>query len=124
MRWQLRGGDWPVGPMLIPAGSVISDDGDPAAIPLAGVPTPLPITAVALDDDAGHQMCLWYEETNSIGGWHALHFHHTVDREKVMAQARHKKRWPNGEPTQAMADYTHPPQEEKPQEEKPRRRRR
>jgi hypothetical protein len=124
MRWQLRGGDWPVGPMLIPAGSVISDDGDPAAIPLAGVPTPLPITAVALDDDAALAMAMAYNEEDTIGGWHQLHFAPGIDREAILAQARHKKRWPNGEPTRAMADYTHPPQEEKPQEEKPRRRRR
>jgi hypothetical protein len=85
---------------------------------------PPPIDATALDPDAAMVMAMAYEEFASIGGWHQLHFAPSVNREAVFATARHKKKWPNGEPTQAMADYTHPPQEEKPQEEKPRRRRR
>jgi hypothetical protein len=97
MRWQLKG-DWPVGPMLIPAGSVISDDGDPATIPLAGVPTPLPINAMALDDDAALQQCFWREETDTIAGWNHLAFAHGIDHETIKAQARHLKRWPNGGP--------------------------
>jgi len=104
MRWQLRG-DWPIGASLIPAGTVT--DG-------AGLPMPMPINAVALDDEAALQMAMWYEETDTINGWHHLLFVPGIDREKIFAQARHKKRWPKGEPTQAMADYAHPHQEEKP----------
>ena len=115
MKWMLAG-DWPVGPAVIPAGTILDDE-------LAAT-VPLPINAVALDEDAALTMAMWYEESASIGGWHQLHFAPGIDRDAIFATARHKKKWPNGEPTQAMADYTHPPQEEKPQEEKPRRRRR
>jgi hypothetical protein len=45
---------------------------------------------------------MWYDETATIGGWHQLHFASGIDREAVFAQARHKKRWPNGEPSPAM----------------------
>ena len=50
MRWQLAG-DWPVGPTLIPAGTVL--DG---ATP--GIPLPMPINAIALDEEAALQMCM------------------------------------------------------------------
>ena len=103
MKWQLLG-PWPVGPLLIPGGSVVSDDGDPSAIPLSGVPTPLPINAVALDTAAATQMATWYEETDTINGWHQLHFHHSIDRQQVLATARHKKRWPNGVPSPTTAE--------------------
>jgi hypothetical protein len=89
MRWQL-GGDWPVGAGLIPAGTIT--DG-------AGLPMPMPINAVALDDDAALQMCMWYDEAATIGGWHHLHFAPGIDREAIFAQARHNKRWPNGMPS-------------------------
>ena len=97
MRWQLLG-PWPVGPLLIPGGAVITDDGDPSAIPLSGVPTPLPTTVLALDTASAEQMCHWYNEQDSINGWHSLHFHPSIDRQQVMATVRHQKRWPNGEP--------------------------
>jgi hypothetical protein len=90
MRWQLAG-DWPVGGALIPAGTIT--DG-------TGLPMPMPINAVALDVDAALQMAMWYNEEDTINGWHHLHFAPGIDREAVMAQARHKKRWPNGEPSQ------------------------
>jgi hypothetical protein len=64
---------------------------------------PLPLNAVALDEEAALQMCLWYNETVSIGGWHHLHFAPGIDRDKIFAQARHKKRWPNGMPSQSMS---------------------
>jgi hypothetical protein len=51
----LRGGLW-----LIPADSVISDDGDPLTIPLRDVPTPLPLNSVSLDADALAMMKQWY----------------------------------------------------------------
>jgi len=90
MKWMLAG-DWPVGPTVIPAGTILDDELAPTV--------PLPINAVALDDDAALQMCMWYEETDTIGGWHQLHFAPGIDREAVMAQARHNKRWPNGVPS-------------------------
>jgi hypothetical protein len=105
---------WPIAGSLLPAGTVVSDDGEPSATPLGEVPAPLPINAMALDDASALQMAVWYDEADTIGGWHQLHFDPSVDREAILAQARHKKRWPNGEPTQAMADYAHPHQEEKP----------
>jgi hypothetical protein len=89
MRWMLAG-DWPVGAGLIPAGTILGDD----AIPPPTVP--LPINAMALDEEAAHQMCLWYDEAASIGGWHALHFHHSIKRDAVLAKARHEKRFPGG----------------------------
>ena len=92
MRWMLKG-DWPAGAAVIPAGTIIGDDGLPPPS------VPLPIVAMALDDDAALQMCMWYEETDTIGGWHQLHFAPGIDREAVMAQARHNKRWPNGVPS-------------------------
>jgi hypothetical protein len=69
-------GDWPTQSGLIPAGTILGDD----AIPPPTVP--LPINALSLDTAAAEQMCHWYEETNSIAGWHALHFHPSVNREK------------------------------------------
>jgi hypothetical protein len=87
-------GDWPVGAAVIPSGTVLGDDAIPPPT------TPLPINAMALDDEAAHQMCLWYDESNSIGGWHELRFAHHIDHEAVKAKARHAKRWPNGEPAQ------------------------
>ena len=55
-------------------------------------------------------MAMAYEETNSIGGWHQLHFAPGIDRDAIFATARHKKQWPNGEPTPTMAE---PPREAK-----------
>ena len=59
-------------------------------------------------------MCLHYEETNSIGGWHQLRFAHGIDREAIMAQARHNKRWPNGVPSQTTSEPRIAVKEEKP----------
>jgi hypothetical protein len=86
-------GDWPAGAAVIPAGTIIGDDGLPPPS------VPLPIVAMALDDDAALQMCMWHEESNTIGGWHEIHFAPGIDREAIFAKARHQKRWPNGEPT-------------------------
>jgi hypothetical protein len=90
-------GDWPVngGLRLIPAGTIISDDGNHIAPPT----TPLPINAVALDEYAALQMAMWHEEFNTIGGWHEIHFGPGIDRDAIFEKARHQKRWPNGEPT-------------------------
>ena len=89
MKWQLSG-PWPVGGALIPAGTIVTDD--------IGLPTPPPINAVALDEESALAMAMAYEERDSINGWHPLHFAPGIDRDKIFAQARHKKRWPNGEP--------------------------
>jgi hypothetical protein len=97
MRWQLMTG-WPIGGTLLPAGSTISDDGDPSAIPLSAVPVPLPIVAKAMDPAAAEQMLHWHNETNTIGGWHELRFADGIDHEAIKAKVRHAKRWPNGEP--------------------------
>jgi hypothetical protein len=61
MKWMLAG-DWPVqgGARLIPAGTIISDDGDPSAIPLGEVPRPLPINSISLDTAALQMMRQWY----------------------------------------------------------------
>jgi hypothetical protein len=103
MRWQLAG-DWPVGPTLIAGGTVVDGvtdrDGFAVAAHWNGIelPLPMPINAIALDEDAALQMCLWYDEEASIGGWHHLHFAPGIDREAILAQARVAKRWPNGMP--------------------------
>jgi hypothetical protein len=124
MRWQLAG-PWPVGAAVIPAGSLISDDDDPSAIPTAMVPMPPPTSATALDDSAAMVMAMAYEERDTINGWHQLHFAPGIDREAIFAQARHKKRWPNGEPTQAErplkgASLSLPEEEEPPSPPVPR----
>ena len=101
MRWIIGTGGWPLagGLRLLPPNTIISDDGDPLAIPLGELPTPLPINAMALDDASALQMAVWYDEADTIGGWHQLHFDPSVDREAVLAQARHLKRWPTGQPS-------------------------
>jgi len=100
MKWQLAG-DWPVGPAVIPAGTVLTGvvgpDGELVVSP--PLTAPLPLNEVALDEEAALQMCMWYEEAASIGGWHQLHFAPGIDREAVMAQARELKRWPTGRPS-------------------------
>ena len=63
------------------------------------LPMPMPMNATALDEEAALQMCMWYEEAATIGGWHQLHFAPGIDRDAVMAQARHNKRWPTGQPS-------------------------
>jgi hypothetical protein len=95
-------GPWPVSAGLIDGGTIISavvgPDGG-LVFDNASVRPPMPINAVAQDEDAALQMCMWYDETASIGGWHQLHLASGIDREAILAQARHKKRWPNGDPT-------------------------
>ena len=94
MRWQLSG-PWPVGSQCLPAGSIISDG--------EGWPMPPPLNARALDEDAAMALFMAYDEAATIGGWHQLHFHPSIDRAAVFAQARHNKRWPNGEPDNGRA---------------------
>ena len=71
---------------------------------------PPPLNARALDEDAAMALFMAYDEAATIGGWHQLHFHPSIDRAAVFAQARHNKRWPNGEPAPTMAE---PPREAK-----------
>jgi hypothetical protein len=102
MKWMLAGG-WPIrGGFIIPVGTVITavvgPDGE-FVFDHTGVTAPMPINSVAQHEDAALQMCMWYEETDSIGGWHQLHFAPGIDRDAVMAKARHNKRWPNGVPS-------------------------
>jgi hypothetical protein len=56
------GQGWPIagGLRLLPPATIISDDGDPLAIPLTSVTTPLPIDCVSLDAAAFAQMQQWY----------------------------------------------------------------
>jgi hypothetical protein len=108
MRWQLMTG-WPIGGMLLPPGTIISDDGDPLAMPLSAVPVPLPIVAKALDPAAAEQMLHWHDEANTIGGWHELHFAHGIDHEAIKAKVRHAKRWPRGMPSPQKPESGAPP---------------
>jgi hypothetical protein len=101
MKWQL-GGDWPVGAGLIPHGTIITavvgPDGE-LLFDNALVRPPMPINAMAQDSASALQMAMWYEERDTINGWHQLHFAPGIDREAVMAKARDLKRWPTGRPS-------------------------
>jgi hypothetical protein len=104
MKWMLAGG-WPVrGGSIIPVGTVITavvgDDGE-LIFDNTSVTAPLPINAMALDDDAALRMCMWYEETATICGWNHLHFADGIDHEAIKEKAREMKRWPNGRPQAA-----------------------
>jgi hypothetical protein len=59
MRWMLAG-DWPVagGARLLPAGTIVGDGG----IPASELPSPMPINAMALDDEAAQMMRQWYPD--------------------------------------------------------------
>jgi hypothetical protein len=90
-------GDWPVGPAVIPAGTmltgIVGPDGELVVSPNS--PLPPPLNATALDTDAAMAMLRWYPEEL----WHRLVFAPGIDREEILAQARHNKRWPNGVPS-------------------------
>ena len=90
MRWQLAG-DWPVagGARCIPAATIISAGEAPScwAIPLADLPSPLPLNAEALDNDAALQMLYWYEPAL----WHHIVFASGIDRDAVIARRRGRK---------------------------------
>jgi hypothetical protein len=102
MRWQLNG-DWPVGPVLIPTGTVLSGvagpDGELVEAPKwnngsIALPMPMPINAMALDQEAALQTCKWFDQDL----WHRLIFHRSLDRDAILAEAALRKRWPNGVP--------------------------
>jgi len=117
MRWMLQG-DWPVGPAVIPAGTmltgIVGPDGELVVSPNS--PLPPPLNATALDTDAATAMLRWYPEEL----WHRLVFAPGIDRDTILAQARYNKRWPKGVPSQTTTQ----PISEAPtvvKEEKPRR---
>ena len=68
MKWQLAG-DWPVGPAVIPAGTVLTGvvgpDGELVVSP--PLTAPLPLNAVALDEEAALQ-CGTRRRPASAGG--------------------------------------------------------
>ena len=60
MKWQLAG-DWPAGPAVIPAGTILTGDVGPdgkLVFDNTAVSAPLPLNAVAQDTDAALQMCM------------------------------------------------------------------
>ena len=62
MRWMISGQGWPVGAVLIPAGTVI--DGTTTTLPM-----PPPIDAVSLDDEAAWRCaCIMKRRTASAVG--------------------------------------------------------
>jgi hypothetical protein len=85
--------------VCLPAGSIFGDGGIPPPT------TPMPIDAVALDQPAALQMAMWYNERDTINGWHQLIFASGIDRAAVFAQARLNRQWPpNGiPPSQTMS---------------------
>ena len=111
-------GHWPVGPAVIPAGTmltgIVGPDGELVVSPNS--PLPPPLNATALDTDAAMAMLRWYPEEL----WHRLVFAPGIDRDAILAQARYNKRWPKGVPSQTTTQ----PISEAPtvvKEEKPRR---
>jgi hypothetical protein len=90
VKFQIGGHGWPCGPTLIPAGTIIDETTTPSMPP--------PIDAIALDEEAALALAMAYEEHATICGWSHMHFHPSIDRNAILDQARHKKRWPNGEP--------------------------
>jgi hypothetical protein len=108
-----------VGASLIPGGTIITAVVGPDGTLIFDhtVRPPMPINATALDEDAAVQMAMWYNEEDTINGWHQLHFAPGIDREAIFAQARHLKRWPNGEPAQqaiALRPFSSEEEEEDP----------
>jgi len=103
MRWQL-GGDWPVGPCLVPVGTVLSGvarDGELVEAPTnpfdgTPLPMPMPLKAIALDDEAAALMLDWYggdhwEHTAGLDLSHRLVFGAEVNVDAVKARARARK---------------------------------
>ena len=98
MKWQLAG-DWPVGPAVIPAGTlltgVVGPDGELAEAPKWNgitLPIPMPLNAVALDEEAALMMLKWYEDYHGLHLWHRLHFGPDIgDLDAIKARARASK---------------------------------
>jgi len=99
MKWQLSG-DWPVGAVVIPAGTflvgVAGPDGEPVVPPDGTpLPMPIPINAIALDDEAAALMLDWYggnwEHTANLDLSHRLLFGPNVNIDAARATARARK---------------------------------
>ena len=92
MKWQIGGGGWPVGPILIPAGTIV----EPPSWNGMTLPMPMPIDATPLDDDAALEMLKWYEPEH----WHRLQFGPGIDVNAIKMKAasmastpRHPRRY-------------------------------
>jgi hypothetical protein len=67
MKWQL-GGDWPVGQFSIPADTVLTSvSGEPPHWNGITLTMPMPINAIALDNEAAQLMLQWWGGNNSYG---------------------------------------------------------
>jgi hypothetical protein len=54
------------------------------------LPLPIPLNAMALDEDAALMMLTWYPEEQ----WHRLHFAPGIDLDAIKTRAAASKRWP------------------------------
>jgi len=90
MKWQLAG-DWPAGPAVIPAGTILDSEA-------RSWPMPPPLDAVALDVESALFMLKEYDPDL----WHRIIFARDIDRAAVLAEAASRRRWPNG-PPQSMS---------------------
>jgi hypothetical protein len=97
MKWLLRG-DWPVSQGCIPADTIISAiarDGELVEAPKwngVTLPPPMPLNAVALDEEAALMMLKWHPEQ-----WHRLYFGPGIDPDTIKARAAAKRstgEWP------------------------------
>jgi hypothetical protein len=94
MKWQL-GGDYPVGASLVPHGTTViavarnGEVVEPLTWNGIALPLPLPLNAVALDEEAALQMLRWYPEEL----WHQIKFVREIDRGAVMTRARYIARF-------------------------------
>jgi len=101
MKWQL-GGDYPIGAWLVPHGTTViavARNGEVVEPPTwngIALPLPLPLNAVASDDEAALQMLRWYPEEL----WHQIKFVREINRDRVMSIARERARWLSGQETQ------------------------
>jgi len=80
MKWQLGGTGWPVGQWLIPASTILNGAAGPdGKITVKWneitLPMPIPINAIALDNEAAALMLEWYPDQH-----YRLHFGPNVAR--------------------------------------------
>ena len=108
MRWMLQG-DWPVGQWCIPTGTVLTGvargDGELVEPPTWNgitLPMPMPLNAIALDEDAALMMLKWFGQDL----WYRLHFDWSLDRDAIMARAL--GRWRHGRPAQVASGAAGP----------------
>ena len=108
MLWMLQG-DWPVGQWCIPTGTVLTGvarDGELVEPPTWNgitLPMPMPLNAIALDEDAALMMLKWFDQDL----WYRLHFDWSLDRDAIMARAL--GRWPHGRPASGPQTTSAPP---------------